>query len=124
MGICRHCGSPIVLRGAKFCPECGQPLATAADDGAKRNSRGKCAYCGHQPLEQDAAVCPSCGATAPVPRAVPRFLTDGAVTGFVVGGGAGVMLVVAFSSNPNWFVTLFCLVIGGMLGAARSSTDE
>jgi hypothetical protein len=26
MAICRHCGSPTVILGAKFCPECGKQL--------------------------------------------------------------------------------------------------
>jgi membrane protease subunit (stomatin/prohibitin family) len=52
VGECPHCGAK--AGGAKFCPECGKPLAVAA---AKEKF---CAECGAK-VKPDAKFCPECG---------------------------------------------------------------
>ena len=123
MPICRHCGSPTVLRGESF----ARSAASRCQMLLKILRRGK--EPGKRANVLTAAIDPWNWTRRFVLRAVsqrrsralPRFLTDGAVTGFLVGSGGGVLLVVAFSGNPNWFVTSFWLLAGGIAGALGGS---
>lgn len=50
---CTACGADV--GEAKFCPECGEPIATAS---------AACPDCGHKP-EAEVKFCPECGAALP-----------------------------------------------------------
>ncbi len=88
MGICRHCGTPTVLLGAKFCPECGKPFPEAKDDpatGRTTKKTGTCRTCGYQPVVFDAPTCPSGGGKNP--GTASRFAGRGAwIGGLFIGG--------------------------------------
>ena len=122
MGICRHCGFPTVLLGAKFCPECGKPFPVALDDPAvwrTTKKTGTCRICGYQPIAFEATTCPSCGGKTPHPGTISRFVGRGQSIGFLVGGVGGAVLGLTFAVSASApIVGYLTAPLGGFLAGS------